>query len=112
MIVLTTNKPMTSAKIMAVKEHPQQTIELTTTQTTVAERPVLATPAPSRDRFAAAEYVNLHARLPRIQALRGENGSSECGYFITESEMAKAGWRQIDAAETIVYEYNSGVRFV
>jgi hypothetical protein len=36
-----------------------------------------------RDRFAAPEYVNPNARLPRIQALRGENGASECGYFIT-----------------------------
>jgi hypothetical protein len=46
--------------------------------------------------------------LPRIQALRGENGAEECGYFITEAEMAKAGWRQIDESELIVYEYNSG----
>jgi hypothetical protein len=61
-----------------------------------------------KDRFAAPEYVNPNARLPRIQALRGENEASECGYFITETEMAKAGWRQIDESETIVYEYNSG----
>jgi Family of unknown function (DUF5895) len=61
-----------------------------------------------RDRFAAPEYVNPNARLPRIQALRGENGASECGYFITETEMAKAGWGQIDESQTIVYEYNSG----
>ena len=78
-----------------------------------------------RDRFAAPEYVNPNARLPRIQALRGENGASECGYFITEAEMAKAGWKQIDESgkcglgvspsgapfqesHTIVYEYNSG----
>ncbi len=63
---------------------------------------------PQRDRFAAPEYVNPNARLPRIQALRGENGASECGYFITEAEMAKAGWGHIDERETIVYEYNSG----
>ena len=61
-----------------------------------------------RDRFAAPEYVNPNARLPRIQALRGENGASECGYFITEAEMAKAGWGQVDESEMIVYEYNSG----
>ncbi|WP_373542492.1 DUF5895 domain-containing protein [Chamaesiphon sp.] len=63
---------------------------------------------PQRDRFAAPEYVNPNARLPRIQALRGENGASECGYFITEAEMGKAGWKEIDESETIVYEYNSG----
>ena len=61
-----------------------------------------------RDRFAAPEYVNPNARLLRIQALRGENGASECGYFITEAEMAKAGWGQVDESEMIVYEYNSG----
>lgn len=61
-----------------------------------------------RDRFAAPEYINPNARLPRIQALRGENGASECGYFITETEMAKAGWGPIEESQTIVYEYNSG----
>lgn len=61
-----------------------------------------------RDRFAAPEYVNPNARLPRIQALRGENGASECGYFITETEMAKAGWGSVEEAQMIVYEYNSG----
>lgn len=65
-----------------------------------------------RDRFAAPEYINPNARLPRIQALRGENGASECGYFITETEMAKAGWGPIEESQMIVYEYNSGVRFV
>ncbi len=62
----------------------------------------------TQDRFAAPEYVNPNARLPRIQALRGENGASECGYFITETEMAKAGWGIFDEKNMIVYEYNSG----
>jgi Family of unknown function (DUF5895) len=69
---------------------------------------IVPSAAESRDRFAAPEYVNPNARLPRIQALRGENGASECGYFITEAEMAKAGWKQVDESQTIVYEYNSG----
>ncbi len=90
---------------MAIKEHPPQTIDLSAAPTTV-ELPNIQTT--TRDRFAAPEYVNPNARLPRIQALRGENGASECGYFITETEMAKAGWREIDASQTIVYEYNSG----
>jgi hypothetical protein len=64
--------------------------------------------ATRRDRFAQPEYVNPNARLPRIQALRGENGVSECGYFITEAEMSKAGWRDIDTSALITYEYNSG----
>ncbi|PSB57336.1 DUF5895 domain-containing protein [Chamaesiphon polymorphus] len=69
---------------------------------------VVPSAAEVKDRFAAPEYVNPNARLPRIQALRGENGASECGYFITETEMAKAGWGNVDESELIVYEYNSG----
>jgi Family of unknown function (DUF5895) len=74
------------------------------------DRETLTVPSAAevKDRFAAPEYVNPNARLPRIQALRGENGSSECGYFITETEMAKAGWGHVDENELIVYEYNSG----
>jgi hypothetical protein len=97
---------MPSPKTMTTQEQPQQTIDLTAVAPTAVERPV--TQPVNRDRFAAPEYVNPNARLPRIQALRGENGASECGYFITETEMAKAGWREIDESQTIVYEYNSG----
>lgn len=80
----------------------------TTVDLDLQETQVVPSAAEVRDRFAAPEYVNQNARLPRIQALRGENGASECGYFITETEMAKAGWRSIDESSTIVYEYNSG----
>jgi Family of unknown function (DUF5895) len=62
----------------------------------------------TQDRFADPEYVDPHARLPRIQALRGETGASECGYFIPEKEMAKAGWLSIDEPALSVYEYGSG----
>jgi hypothetical protein len=75
---------------------------------TARELLVVPSAAEAKDRFAAPEYVNPNARLPRIQALRGENGPSECGYFITETEMAKAGWGHVDERELIVYEYNSG----
>jgi Family of unknown function (DUF5895) len=61
-----------------------------------------------RDEFASPEYNSPDARVPRIQALRGENGASECGYFITETEMSKAGWSNIDEGKLIVYQYNSG----
>jgi hypothetical protein len=73
-----------------------------------AETLTVPSAAEVKDRFAAPEYVNPNARLPRIQALRGENGASECGYFITETEMAKAGWVNVDESELIIYEYNSG----
>jgi hypothetical protein len=102
---------------MAIKENPQATVfaqndrtdELAATQLPIKQEPI-------RDRFAAPEYINPNARLPRIQALRGENGASECGYFITDTEMAKAGWREVDETKTstqpvgtrMVYEYNSG----
>jgi hypothetical protein len=50
-----------------------QSKTMTTTKTTDTTPP----PAPVKDRFAAAEYVNPNARLARIQAVRGENGASE-----------------------------------
>jgi Family of unknown function (DUF5895) len=85
---------------------------MTTTKTTdsKATQATETTPPPAKDRFAAAEYVNPNARLPKIQALRGENGASECGYFVTEAEMAKAGWLKFDEKDMIIYEYNSGGR--
>jgi hypothetical protein len=55
---------MTYPNIMAIKEHSQTTIELPATQSPTVQEPI-------RDRFAAPEYVNPNARLPRIQALRG-----------------------------------------
>jgi Family of unknown function (DUF5895) len=61
-----------------------------------------------RDRFANTEYVDTNARLPKIVALRGEDGAEQCGYFLTEAELAKAGWKNIDENELIVYSYNSG----
>jgi hypothetical protein len=74
---------------------------LTTTQPT-------AITTTTKDRFAEPEYVNPNARLPRIQALRGENGAAECGYFITEQEMANAGWGDFDESQMMIYEFNSG----
>ena len=115
---------MTYSKTRATKDHPAEyspTVNpaaiggpsvppesMAILDRTPHQPPLVPSTANVRDRFAAPEYVNPHARLPRIQALRGENGASECGYFITETEMAKAGWGQIDESQTIVYEYNSG----
>ena len=36
-----------------------------------------------RDEFASPDFVDPDARLPRIQALRGESNLEHCGYFIT-----------------------------
>jgi hypothetical protein len=104
---------MTYSKTRTTKDQPIDYVHTATANTIdlIATPPELSpetAPTTARDRFAAPEYVNPNARLPRIQALRGENGASECGYFITETEMAKAGWGQIDETELIVYEYNSG----
>jgi Family of unknown function (DUF5895) len=111
---------MTYSKTRATKDHtaeylhtssqdilPKSLPQIEELTITPSEPPVLHE-TKVRDRFAAPEYVNPNARLPRIQALRGENGASECGYFITETEMAKAGWSQIEESQMIVYEYNSG----
>jgi Family of unknown function (DUF5895) len=117
---------MTYAKIRATKDHTAEYLPTPTPATlnSSADRsedltltsssPIKTSPITNsrqvqpRDRFAAPEYVNQNARLPRIQALRGENGASECGYFITETEMAKAGWEHVEQSNMIVYEYNSG----
>lgn len=113
---------MTYSKTRATKDHTAEYFHKTNPDTLSAPLPILnevtITPsqpqelrtAAKRDRFAAPEYVNPSARLPRIQALRGENGASECGYFITETEMAKAGWGQTNESEMTIYEYNSGGR--
>ena len=60
------------------------TIKAVTSTATIVPEPIGANNAMVRDRFANPEYINPDARLPRIQALRGENGASECGYFITK----------------------------
>jgi hypothetical protein len=88
----------------------ESTYSKATANTTVPQATQTTPPSapPIKDRFAAPEYVNPNARLPRIQALRGENGASECGYFVTETEMAKAGWLEFDEKDMIIYEYNSG----
>lgn len=111
---------MTYSKTRATKDHTAEyTHDSIPTGATNGERNIapptidgemLTVPsaAEAKDRFAAPEYVNPNARLPRIQALRGENGASECGYFITETEMAKAGWVNVDESELIIYEYSSG----
>ncbi|WP_310483648.1 DUF5895 domain-containing protein [Chamaesiphon sp. VAR_48_metabat_403] len=97
-----TNGQRSTATIDEINITPSSRLDVT------EEILVVPSAAEVKDRFAAPEYVNPNARLPRIQALRGENGPIDCGYFITETEMAKAGWQNVDESELIIYEYNSG----
>ena len=62
-----------------------------------------------KDRFATDDqYLNSDARKPRIQALRGENGKEDCGYFITEQDLTACGWQSYQLSETHTYQFNSG----
>jgi Family of unknown function (DUF5895) len=65
-------------------------------------------PIKTKDRFATPEYNDPAAKLPKIQALRGEKGDIDCGYFITEAEMEKAGWYSAKAKDLVTYQFNSG----
>jgi hypothetical protein len=65
-------------------------------------------PIKLQDRFASADYIDPAAKLPKIQALRGEKGDIDCGYFITEAEMEKAGWHSVKVKDLTMYQFNSG----
>jgi Family of unknown function (DUF5895) len=66
----------------------------------------MTNPQPVRDRFASPEYCNPNAKLPFIQALRGEN-PNECGFFVNLEQMNKASW--IDIPQTLdSYTFSSG----
>ena len=73
-----------------------------TTQIPSAESPA------QRDEFASSQFVDPDARLPRIQALRGESNPEHCGYFVSTDQMAQAGWLSIDESLLIEYTFNSG----
>jgi Family of unknown function (DUF5895) len=66
-------------------------------------------PIKTKDRFATPEYNDPAAKLPKIQALRGEKGDIDCGYFITEAEMEKAGWYSAKAKDLVTYQFNRSV---
>jgi hypothetical protein len=65
-------------------------------------------PRSERDEFASPDFVDPEARLPRIQAVRGESNLEHCGYFITVDQMAQAGWLDFDESQLIEYTFNSG----
>ena len=61
-----------------------------------------------RDEFSSSEFLDPKARLPRIQALRGEN-PAQCGYFVPGGESAKAGFDFALIEEYLTdYTFNSG----
>ena len=60
------------------------------------------------DEFASPDFVDPDARLPRIQAVRGELNLEHCGYFVTADQMAQAGWLDLDESQLIEYTFNSG----
>jgi hypothetical protein len=92
-------------KTTVTKDKATKTMTNSTALATTEPTAIVTT---TRDRFAEPEYINPNARLPKIQALRGENGAAECGYFITEKEMANAGWIDADESQMMIYEFNSG----
>jgi Family of unknown function (DUF5895) len=62
----------------------------------------------TQDPYASSDYNDTNVRLPKIQALRGEKGDIDCGYFVSEKEMEKAGWKAVRAKDLITYDYGSG----
>jgi hypothetical protein len=59
-----------------------------------------------KDEFADTQYLDPHARLPKIQALRGIT-SQTCGYFVSQKQMAKAGWLNYEEKDLITYTFES-----
>jgi len=76
-------------------------------QTEIAEIKPVEIKSVIRDEFASEEYINPDAKLPRIQAMRGED-PSQCGYFIPTDQAAKAGWLNFDEKNLIDYAFASG----
>lgn len=88
------------ADIQSAASSSSETSE--TNQTKSAESVV------QRDEFASSKFVDPDARLPRIQALRGESNPEHCGYFVSADQMAQAGWLSVDESLLIEYTFNSG----
>lgn len=93
--------------IMAKKSEAEIQSEVTPTIPEPSSVPLTEEPM-QRDEFASPEFVDPEARLPRIQAVRGESNLEHCGYFITADQMAQAGWLDFDESQLIEYTFNSG----
>lgn len=59
-----------------------------------------------RDEFCNPQYLDPDAKLPRIQALRG-NTPKLCGYFVSVDQMAIAGWENFDESQLVTYTFES-----
>ncbi len=59
------------------------------------------------DEFCSPDFIDPNGRLPRIQAVRGED-PKQYGYFVPLSEMAKAGWSDFDESQITDYTFQSG----
>lgn len=73
-----------------------------TESSVVPSSPVLDESQP--DEFSSSEFVDPNARLPRLQALRG-NSPETCGYFIAVEQIAKAGWGDFDSVAEHLINY-------
>ena len=80
--------------IMAKKSDTNVQFDAATQSAAMSVREV--EPTTERDEFASPDFVDPDARLPRIQAVRGESNLEHCGYFITADNMAQAGWLDFD----------------
>ena len=79
---------------------------MTTTQTIQpTETPVTSIPI-ERDEFCDPSYVDPNAKLPRIQALRG-NTKAKCGYFIPIDQLAASGWLDFNEKQLQTYTYEA-----
>lgn len=65
------------------------------------------TPIKSRQ-YLSNEYAADDFAFPHVQAVRGEENSTHCGYFIPLPQAEKATWGNLEQTETIVYTYNGG----
>ena len=54
------------------------------------------------DEFCSPDFIDPNGRLPRIQAVRGED-PKQFGYFVPLGEMAKAGWADFDESQITEY---------
>ncbi|PSB01383.1 DUF5895 domain-containing protein [Merismopedia glauca] len=97
----------TTATEVEVMEAPNTEVEVQqpVTQTVPVEPQTHLEPiVTERDEFCSSEYLDPFAKLPRIQALRGNNDEN-CGYFVSIDQMAAAGWIDFDESQLIDYNF-------
>jgi hypothetical protein len=68
----------------------------------------MTTILPTHDTYLGGEFAATDFSFPHAQVVRGEADMSHCGYFVPLAQAQKAGWSNLETAETIVYNYNGG----